>query len=279
MPRTNISIEVNKSTSRTKNERIDSTPFTYIHCTALHSHGSREHRCPAGGDGHRLSPVDEDGGGGVVRERADEHEQVEDLVAVADAVEPAGAPALRHAGDVEPGAGGVHEAHEELERQREVALAVCPVEPQRVQRRQHPGEGHGHEEAGAEVAQARRRARGRQEQRHHQQAQQGDGGQVDELRAGAAEEGVVDGREEGGDDHHRDPRVVELPEEAREAARVARQQVRRRAHRQARHGARQEHRPRPPRHRVGVAVAAPEHGHQTLAGRQARVTAGLPRRP
>jgi len=255
------------------NERINCAPFAYIYIVPPASHKSQCQRWrPAGGGdgGHGLPPVDEDGRGGVVRERADEHEHVEDLVAVADAVELARPPPLRHPADVEPGARRVDEPHDELERQGEVALAVAPVERQRVQRRHRPRQRHAHDQAGAEVAEARRRPRRRQHEPHHEQAQRGDQGQVEELRAGVAEEGVVDRREEGGDDHDGDPRVVELPEEAVEAPRVARQQVRRRAHRQARHRPRQEHRPRPPRHRLAEAAApARQHGRQVRARQQA----------
>jgi hypothetical protein len=202
----------------------------------------------ATGDGHLLPPVDEHGDGDVVRDGADEHEDVEDLVAVADDVEHPGSPLLRHAADVEPGARGVGEAHDDLEAQRQVAGGVAPVEPERVQRRDDARQAHGQEQRRAEAAVARGRA-GRGEQRgHHQRAQRRDGAQVGRPRRRVAEEGVVHRRHEGGDDHHGDARVVQLPEHRAGAPRVARQQVRRRADGEARHGPHQEHRPRPPRH-------------------------------
>lgn len=62
-----------------------------------------------------------------------------------------------------------------------------------------------------------------------------------------AEEGVVEGGEEGGDDHCRDAGVVKRPEEEVSAARVAVEEVGGRAEREADHGASQEHEPRPAR--------------------------------
>lgn len=183
-----------------------------------------------------------------MRDGADEHEHMEDLVAMPDDIEHAGTPLLRDTADIEPGPDGVRQPHGHLEPEREVARGVAPVDPESVQRRDDTGQAHCEEQRGTQPAVPRRGAGRREQHGHDERAQGGDGGEVGDARGAVAEEGVVDGRDEGGDDHDGDARVVQLPEDDRGAARVAGQQVRRAARGQARHGAHQEHHPRPPRH-------------------------------
>lgn len=201
------------------------------------------------GAGKRVPPVEEHGNGGVVKQRPRDDEEVEDLVAVPGEVERPGLPPLGHAAGVHPRAGAVRRSHERLQGQHDAARGVPPVLRRGVHGRHHAGEAHGEEEQRAGLAVLGRVQDGAEEGAGGEEGQEGDGGEVEEPGEGLAQEGVVYGREEGGDDHEGDARVVQAPEEVVEAAGVAGQQVGDAAAAQAHQRARHEHRPRPSRRR------------------------------
>lgn len=127
---------------------------------------------------------------------------MEYLVAVADDVEHPRAPPLRYPADIDACPNTIGQAHHQLQTQGHMARAVLPVDPQCVECRNHPGEAHGKEEGGANRAEAGGREGRGEEGDDCKEADGGDGGEVDEAGEGVAEEGVVDGRDEGGDDHN-----------------------------------------------------------------------------
>uniref|UniRef100_J3MG75 Uncharacterized protein n=1 Tax=Oryza brachyantha TaxID=4533 RepID=J3MG75_ORYBR len=198
---------------------------------------------------HLVARLDEDHGGGVVGERAGDDEGVEDLVAVAAEVELAGAPPLRHAGEVERRAGEVGQRHGALVRQRHVPARLVPVDGDGVDGRDDAGEAHADEQQRAVGAVPGGAQPGRHERVHGAHAGRGDRRQVHHLPPRLALEDVVDRREEGHHDHDGDAGVVEADQEQVEAVGVARQEVARRAAQQAEHGAGEEHEERPPRRR------------------------------
>lgn len=206
-----------------------------------------------------------------MRERAGDDERVEDLVAVAAQVEHAGAPPLRDAGEVERGAGEVGRRHGALVRQRHVPAGLVPVDGDGVGGGDDAGEAHGDEQQRAVGAVPRRAQPGRHERVHGGHPGGGDRRQVHHLPPRLALEDVVDGREEGDDDHDGDAGVVEADEEQVEAVRVARQEVARRAAQQAEHGAREEHEERPPRRRRRRRRHRPRRRHGAGARRRARL--------
>jgi hypothetical protein len=187
-----------------------------------------------------------------VRVRAGDDEEVEQLVAVPDEVEPAGRPPLGHArrvhGDAEP----VERAHERLVRRRGHGAGGRPaVQHELVRDGHHPGRAHAREECGAERAELRRLERRHQRHRRGGGAQRRDGAHVQAPQGGGAEEGVVGQRVEGGDDQGRDAGVVQAERHVRRALRVAQDQVARAARQQAQHRAAEVREQRPPRDGLG----------------------------
>jgi len=175
-----------------------------------------------------------------VRVGAGDDEEVEQLVAVSDEVEPARRPPLRDARGVHGDAERVERAHERLvARRRHGARRGAAVEEQLVRDGDDARRAHAGEERGAERAQLGRLERRHQRRRHGGGPQRRDGAHVQPLQRRRAEEGVVGQRVEGGDDQRGDAGVVQPQRHVRRALRVAQDQVARAARQQAHHRAAQ----------------------------------------
>lgn len=104
-------------------------------------------------------------------------------------------------------------------------MASTPMKHKGMNRRDHAGEPHGEEEVSPEIAVTRRGERRRKKGDDDKNAQDWNGGEVEKAGVGIAREGVVDGGEEGGDDHDWDAGVVEAPKEEVEALGVGEEEV------------------------------------------------------
>lgn len=104
-------------------------------------------------------------------------------------------------------------------------MASTPMKHNGVHRRDHTGEPHGEEEVSPERAIMGRGERRREKRDDGKNAKEWNGGEIEKAGVGVAREGVVDGGEEGGDDHDRNAGVVEAPEEEVEALGVGVEEV------------------------------------------------------
>ncbi|KAL0906299.1 hypothetical protein M5K25_024782 [Dendrobium thyrsiflorum] len=93
--------------------------------------------------------------------------------------------------------------------------------------------------------------------------EEGDGGEVEEAPAWGAQEGVGDGREEGGGDHDGDASVVEAVEEEVEASGMAAEEVAEGGGYEADHGSEEETRKG---QRGAVAVVAGRWWAEAMSG-------------
>lgn len=125
-------------------------------------------------------------------------------------------------------------------------MRVFPVDDESMNSRHHAGETHGKEEAGTKGAEAGGGEARCKEGDNDKEAQDRDGGEVEEASDGVAEEGIVDRWEEGRDNHKGDTGIVQAPEEEVQAVGVAGQEVGEGATREAAHGPAKEHEPGPP---------------------------------
>uniref|UniRef100_A0A0A9GQD2 Uncharacterized protein n=1 Tax=Arundo donax TaxID=35708 RepID=A0A0A9GQD2_ARUDO len=190
--------------------------------------------------------------GEVVRVRAGDDEEVEQLVAVADEVEPPRRPPLGDAGRVHGDAEPVERAHEHLvERGRHSAGRGPAVEEQLVRDGNHARRAQAREERAAERAQLGRLERRHQRRRRRRGAERVDGAHVEPLQRRVAEEGVLGERVKGGGDQRDDAGVIEPERHVRRALRVAQDQVAHAARQQAQHRAGEVREQRPPRHGDG----------------------------
>lgn len=194
----------------------------------LHTHSRRHGEMTSAFDG--VPPLEVLEGTEVVGIGAGDDEEVEQLVAVPDEVEPPGEPPLGHTRGVHGNAERVERAHGGLAPRRRRRLPHrAAVERQLVRdgddaRRGQPGEERGTERAQPGGLECRH-----QRCRHGGGAGAGDGGRVGVAEPGVAEEGVVDDGEEGGDDERGDAGVVEAEGDVVGALRVAQEEVARRA--------------------------------------------------
>lgn len=189
-------------------------------------------------------------------QRRRHHKDVEDLMAVSHDIERAGPPSLRDPRHVEDGAGAVQEPHHDLVAQGAEDQGVVPVEGHGVGGRDDAGAPHAEEQPRPEGTEAAAGEGGGEQGDDDEDPDEGDGGEVEEAPVGVVGEGVVDGGEEGADDHEGDPDVVEAPEEEVEPPRVAGEEVGDGAEDEARHRPAQEHEPRPRRDGVRESVQA-----------------------
>lgn len=185
---------------------------------------------------HLVPPLQEHQRGTIVCQGAHDHKHVEYLVAVPGEVEPPGLPPLRDSNHVEQRPDQVRQCHGWLVRQRDRPLWVAPVHHTGVHGRHDPEEPHRGEEHRPERPELPG-GEGRGEQGGDGEHPHGrDAAEVDELPVGVALEDVVDGREEGGDDHDGDPHVVHPEQEEVEVVGVAREQVAGGAREETEHG-------------------------------------------
>lgn len=157
-------------------------------------------------------------------------------MAVPREVEPPRPPPLRDTAHVKQRPRQVRQRHGQLVRERDRPLWVAPVHNAGMDGRHDPEEPHRGEEHCPERPELPSR-QGRGEQGGNGERPHGcDAAEVDELPVGVALEDVVDGREEGGDDHGGDAHVVHPEEEEVEVVGVAGEEVASRARQETEHG-------------------------------------------
>lgn len=137
-----------------------------------------------------------------------DHTHMEDLVALAGQVEPPGLPALGHPTQIKHGTNQIRQRHHTFIGHYHIAVGITPVHHSSMHCRNNPEQPHWHEQQNAEGTALPRRE-GRGEQRDDGAGPHyGYACEVHHLPMWGALEDVVHCREEGGDDHHRDPDVV-----------------------------------------------------------------------
>lgn len=133
-------------------------------------------------------------------------------MAMARQIEPPGPPPLGNPSHIKHSPHQIRQSHDRFISQRHIPVRVIPVSHKRMHCRDQAEQAHAQKERNPERT-TFSRGEGRGEKRDDRaRAHDCDDGEIDDLPMRGAEENVVYGREEGGDDHDGDPGVVHTEE-------------------------------------------------------------------
>lgn len=162
------------------------------HLTASHGIAElQEHKCSA-----------------VVSQSAHYDEHMKDLMALPGYIKPSGLEPLRNSTYIKCSTNEVKECHQQLTNYGHIPPGIVPKQDSSMYSRNHAKDSHQDEECGTKTSVITRRKCRREQGDAGEEAHKRDHGEIDELPYWVALEYVVDGREEGRDDHDGDAEVI-----------------------------------------------------------------------